>query len=582
MPRLEDVIALVDKGKLAQAKKMCLKLLKRNPNEFDARHLLGIIELREKKYTSAARELKRALFLDPGAAPVINNLGVAHTSMEKHRDALAYYRRAAARDATSYDFSLNLARCLERCGYWNESIRAYVNSKKLRNAPELSVPLARLNRLIGEYDLALDHIENYLQIDPFNTEALTEKAMSVDLKFGGQAVVDMYGSLSEKAPENSALRCRKAEAWRYIGLKEEAIQENLKLLDVDPYEAKAMCELSGLGYYKTEEQIVKLQSQLASPELHSESDRDATSLKVNSSHTLYRAFENLGEFVKAGDALVTANNAYRSLISYDAAGDDVLFRRMRDVFSRPDDLGQFISGDVTPIFIVGMPRSGTSLVEQILSRHSDVFAAGELETLPRLLRAEGAKIEYLNLIADGDAGRLKDIARSYLQILLAYGNSPYVTDKFPGNFVNIGFIRTLFPNAKIVHCTRDPVDTCFSCYTKFFLGDIRFAYDQSELGKYYLGYLDLMEFWRDRYGDAIIEVNYESMVADHVGEARQLLKALGLEWEDGVERFYESSRSVKTASSLQVKEKIYRSSVDSWKPYEMHITELLECLKKRP
>jgi hypothetical protein len=260
------------------------------------------------------------------------------------------------------------------------------------------------------------------------------------------------------------------------------------------------------------------------------------------------------------------------------------FARIRAIFSA--DLMARRSGigcaSSVPVFVIGMPRSGTTLVEQILASHSKVFGAGELPDLSnavaRLRVQDGhAFPEIVPLLSDR---QLRQIGENYAASISSLAPAAErITDKMPLNFFFAGLISLALPNARIIHVRRDPVDTCFSCFSTLFTGEHRVAYELSELGRYYRAYENLMEHWRRVLpAGAMIEVQYEKVVADLEGEARRLIAHCGLEWEDACLAFDRTERAVRTASVAQVRRPIYRSSVGRWQRYQLHLRPLLDAL----
>jgi hypothetical protein len=230
------------------------------------------------------------------------------------------------------------------------------------------------------------------------------------------------------------------------------------------------------------------------------------------------------------------------------------------------------------VFVFGMPRSGTSLIEQILASHRDVQAAGELSTLSRVVSRLGPFPAALSGLTPDIATQL---GRLYLDEIepLAAGRSR-VVDKMPSNFFYAGLIPLLLPQARIVHVLRNPLDTCLSCYSKLFAREQLFSYDLTELGRFYRGYDKLMAHWRAILpADRFLEVRYEDVVADLEGQARRLISFLDLPWDDACLRFAETDRVVRTASANQVRGPLFATSVDRWKPYARHLAPLFAALE---
>jgi hypothetical protein len=236
--------------------------------------------------------------------------------------------------------------------------------------------------------------------------------------------------------------------------------------------------------------------------------------------------------------------------------------------------------------VVGMPRSGTTLIEQILASHPDVTGAGELSALRLAVEGMGPFPDWLEALDDSDTpeATLRQCGQNYLARVapLAHGRSRLV-DKMPGNFMYAGLIPLILPGAKIIHVRRDPVDTCLSCYTKLFGGQQPFAYDQTELGVFYGQYEKLMAYWRTVLpSSSFIEIEYEAVVDDLETEARKMIAFLGLPWDDACLNFHENRRVVRTASVNQVRQPIYRTSKGRWHAYAQYLGPLLKTLDVAP
>lgn len=299
---------------------------------------------------------------------------------------------------------------------------------------------------------------------------------------------------------------------------------------------------------------------------------------------LAKALDDIGDYARAFAVLGKANAHERARRHFDL---DAFARLCRDVIARFDG-GAFArsagAGFATnrPIFIVGMPRSGTTLVEQILAAHPHVTGGGELLVLPRLIEriaAAGGPAAWPQRVASASAADLEAWGRAYaegLDRLLA--PSVRATDKLPANFLHVGMIRLILPDAAIVHCRRDPVATCFSCYQHHFTAAVDYAFDLGELGGVYRLYDDVMTHWHRVLPGRIHEVRYEDVVADREGETRRLLQFLGLPWNDAVREFHKAERPVMTASAAQVRRPIYDKAVAHWRRYRPFLGPLIEAL----
>ncbi len=270
--------------------------------------------------------------------------------------------------------------------------------------------------------------------------------------------------------------------------------------------------------------------------------------------------------------------------SFDLDAHRTFYRALKELFS-PAFFAErqgYGHPSARPVFIVGMPRSGTTLTEQIISSHPDSAGAGELTALPKLRRpfiAQGFR-GYGKWIRGLTRADVRKVAEDYLKILDGVSaDALRVTDKMPHNYENLGLIALLFPNARIVHCTRDPRDTCVSCFTTpLNLHLHRYTNDLTTLGGYYREYVDLMDHWREVLPIPIYESNYEELVGSLEEKAHGLIDFIGLPWDPACLAFHESKRAVFTASKAQVRQPLYSSSVARWRRYEKHLGPLVTAL----
>ncbi len=229
------------------------------------------------------------------------------------------------------------------------------------------------------------------------------------------------------------------------------------------------------------------------------------------------------------------------------------------------------------MLIVGMPRSGTTLVEQILASHPAVFGAGELPHLGRIATAGTAP--YLDFMATLDRAESRRLAARYLDRLHDFSaDVRRVTDKMPDNYLLLGMVAVLLPRARVIDCRRDPLDTCLSCYFQHFSRGHDFTNSLADLAAYYLAYRRLMAHWREVLPLPILELRYENVIADLEGEARRLVEFCGLEWDEACLAFHENARPVHTASNVQVRQRLFTTSVERWRRYECHLGPLLDAL----
>ena len=313
---------------------------------------------------------------------------------------------------------------------------------------------------------------------------------------------------------------------------------------------------------------------------------DSSNDKAHYIHfALAKALDDAGDYARAFEHLLKGNALKRRQISYDETGALELLHRIRTVFdSRLLDRFQGAGHpSPVPVFVLGMPRSGSSLIEQILAGHPQIQGAGELTILEKMEAGglyEPETLPYPQCISALDAEAFEQIGRSYLSRLPKIEDGKIrMVDKLPGNFLRIGLIRLILPNAKIIHTTRHPIDTCVSCYSKLFTNGLPFTYDLAELGRYYRGYSELMKHWRSVLPPGVmLEVAYEDVVDDLEGQARRLMEHCGVPWDDRCLSFHRTNRPVRTASVVQVRQPLFRSSLGRWRRYESGLGSLLDAL----
>jgi len=362
---------------------------------------------------------------------------------------------------------------------------------------------------------------------------------------------------------------------------DDAAKQFEKTLDMAPTAYGIYANLADLQKFKPDSPTLKTMEKVLSDAENPDSDR-----YMPLHFALGKAYDDIGDYEKAIAHFKVGTALKRSKLSYDEAQTMGFFDAIREVFSEPFMKSAPYKGQQSkvPVFIIGMPRSGSTLIEQVLSNHTGAYGAGEIKEFSRQLNVLRGRFPGLPRYPQmaqkmGDA-QFNLLAEAYLNKLTALSpTSARITDKLLTNYYFVGLLHILFPKAKFIHTRRNPVDTCLSAYTKLFKDDMPHSYDFGELGRYYLKYDELMAHWDKVLPPGTMKtVVYEDVVNDMPSMARELISFLGLPWDDACLNFHESSRPVKTASVVQVRQPVYSSSVGRWKRYGDELKPLIDAL----
>lgn len=429
-----------------------------------------------------------------------------------------------------------------------------------------------------DYATALSHFHDFVACAPGNVEAHMNAAEAFNRAKRAEDAAQHLQRACELAPDQPAAHYAYATTLRSLGRNDEASRHLRRALELNPTYAGAWKLLADLGQLTAEADLDGLQQALE--RLDGQNGEQA---KIHAALALLAEREE--DFARAFEHFDRANALVRAGLDYDVSEDEALMKNTAEVFGA--ELSRRLAGQGGDrgrmIFIVGMPRSGTTLVEQILAGHSQVHAGGELSFFEDALAVHGVKGRHAYpLAAKHWQGRdLRAMARYYLdQLEVLEPAAPWVTDKMPGNFLYLGAIRAVFPEARIIHCMRDPIDTCLSNYRQVFTSRQDFSYDLTDLTRYYNAYRGLMEHWRALLGDAILDVSYEHLVQNAEEDVRKIFAHCGLDWEAACLDVKKRRHAVYTASATQVREGIHARNVERWRKYEAFIQLLLKGLQE--
>jgi tetratricopeptide (TPR) repeat protein len=512
--------------------------------------VVGASRLAQRQYDLAMAAYQELLQLNPADPDALNNLGNVYLARGEYGQAEGCYSKAIALSNTIAPEALsNLGQVFQSQGRITEAVDCYVRALEVNPGDgRLHLQLAMGLQAQGEFARAIEHCDIALQSQSGLNAALVGKA-DILQKQGKyrESYTLLLPLIKEDQPSFDAVLVF-ADACAHLQEDDRAValvNDVLARTELNPRERQqALDQLGNLcdkrGLY----------------------DEAFASFRHSNEMKLKQGRFDLDKHEHYIDQLILTFNP-----NYFASADAA---------SNMTDL---------PVFIVGMPRSGTSLVEQILASHAKVHGGGELDLVDRLSIGLGARIgvttPYPQCMAYIGFKQIQELATEYYRHLRSLnGYAARITDKMPHNYLHLGLIQLLFPRARVIHISRDPLDTCLSCYFQNFSTSHSYAYDLEMLGKYYLQYEKLMRHWKRVLQLPVLHIQYEMLVNEQERVSRQMIEFCGLEWDEHVLRFFETKRDVATPSYDQVRQPMYQKSIQRWKNYESHLGSLIAVLQR--
>ena len=535
---LHQLIALYNKGQIRTVIEECDRLTKEFPQSIMLWNLLGAAFNVQGKLEEAIAAYNEALLVKPDYVDAHNNIGAALAGQGNPEEAVAAFNKALLIKPDYAEAHYNIGTTLAGQGKLEEAIVAY--NKALLIKPDYAEVHNNIGSALADQDKSEEAIAAY------------NKALLIKPDFA-EAHNNMGNALKDQ------------------GKLEEAIAAYNKALLIKPDYAEVHYDLSVLKKYAySDPQIVQMEKLYADASINIEN-------RCRLCFALAKSSEDLGNLEEAFRYLKEGNALRKRFLNYDIVQDEEIFCRIKETANSLKNFSSNVSGEEnfpTPILILGMPRSGTTLVEQIISNHSKVTAADELHFLnmfgsPLAL----GKIEVTE-------GNLKTIRIQYLnEIRNLSSGRPFVTDKMPSNFFYIGLICSALPEAKIIHVKRNPASTCWSNFKQYFQAKgLGYSYDLVDVVHYYKMYEELMLYWDEQYPGKIYHLDYEQLTTDQESATKKLIQYLGVNWEDACLYPEENTRSVKTASNVKIRKKVYKGSSEEWKKFEKYLNRAFDDL----
>ena len=562
---VNNLLQLYNRGRLVEVIQHSNIVLQQYPDASGVWDVLGLAAIQTGELDLSISAFAKVVELKPNFAGAHNNLGIALKGQGKLEEAIQAYKKALDIKPDYADAYYNMGIALRKQGNLDEAIEAC--TKALSIKPDFADAFYNMGNAFkdqGKLEEAIEAYNNALSVKHDYADAFVNMGNVLIVQEKLEEALEAYRKALSTDPDNAEAYVYTGNVLEDQGKLEEATEAYNKALSINPDNADAHRYLSYIKKYSFEdEQFLQVQELYKSEGLSDDK-------RCKLSFTLAKIYEDVGELDQAFSYLSEGNALRKNLLNYSLDQDIEFFNRLKE--TQPHFL---INAKKTkdssikpkPIFILGMPRSGTSLVEQIISSHAKVVGAGELKYIAQFGKNLAVGPTSISIAA------ISEFKQRYLSEVSKTSNGKnFVTDKMPQNFCFIPLICAAFPEGQIVHVQRSAAATCWSNYAKYFTAeDLGYCYDLKDVVSYYALYSDLMEFWKLKYGDRIYNLNYEKLTTNQESETRKLIDHLGLDWKEACLSPHKNKRIVRTASQQQVRQKVYQGSSEAWRKYEPYL-----------
>ena len=572
--------ALIMQGKLPEALKSLERAEELEPGSASIRMKKARVLTGMGKDNEATKEFEASFKLTPHREELVRGLSLQR--MGNFQEAEQIYRDVLIRDPENVDALRLLAGVAMRAKQWGDA--QTLLDRALELAPDffqgwMDLGLAKQEQ--DDIDGAVAAYKRAIRLEPNKPSGYGAVATASALAGEHDDAIEYFEKALEQEPSNASALAGIGHVLKTVGRQDEAIETYRKCIEHNPGHGETWWSLANLKTFKfTDEEVDAMLEQVESGQLPDEP-------LANFEFALGKAFEDRRDYDRAFEFYDRGNSNRRQRERYDPVQTADSHDEFISIFNK-EFLAQHENGgddSNAPIFIVGLPRSGSTLIEQILASHPDVEGTHELPDLGRVARSVGLsrtdRKAYPRAVVDLGPEELAQLGADYLEKTRRHRPEglPHFTDKLPNNYVHVGFLHLILPNAKIINAKRHPLDSCLGSFKQLFARGQPFTYDQFELGEFYLEYQRLMEHWHAVLPGKVLDVQYEHVVEDLETQVRRILEYCELPWDDACLRFWETDRAVKTASSEQVRKPIYSSAKHRWRNYEQHLGPLIEALE---
>jgi tetratricopeptide (TPR) repeat protein len=604
-------------GNAGEAEFLYKLVLQADPRQFDALHMLAIIEGQRGNFAGGLRHINQALRIRPNSVDALINLGLMQSKVGDNAGALAAYKRALAIHPQCALAHSNMSAVLRQLGQGEDAITHCETALAL--APGYADAWNNRGNALVDLKRPLDALASYdraIALRPKRAESHLGRGNALRQLLRHDEAHAAYNRALVLEPDNPQTLCSVGVVLMDMDRLDEAEAKLRRAIKVDPNFAAAYNNLGlilkergrlGDARFAIEQAIhlspnnTSYYDNLGAVRSFAAADHYVAALeglaenaaalrsedRIHLHFALAKAYEDGGRYEGAFRHLLAGNELKRRQVTYDEAVTLARLARTRQLFSRDFIASRQGAGEpaTMPVFVVGMPRSGTSLIEQILASHPEVFGAGELGLFEQTVDAVGnmlpGALRFPELASGLSSQHFRTIGARFCEALKRGApTASRIVDKMPANFLFVGLIHLSLPNAAIIHAIRDPIDTCLSCFSTHFSRGQAHTYDLAELGRYYRHYQALMAHWQCVLPPRrIIDVHYEKLVGDLEGVSRRIVAHCGLAWDARCLDFHRTERLVRTASAVQVRQPIYKSSVGRWRRYENFLAPLVSALK---